>query len=81
MKKTCGWLMGLCVIVVVAACDKKTQDQKASGPSANRGTLITVATVQKQAIERVQESIGRIESDSSPLVAAEAPGRVVKIMA
>lgn len=81
MKKTCGWLMGLCVIVVVAACDKKTEDQKASGSSANRGTLITVVTVQKQAIERVQESIGRIESDSSPLVAAEAPGRVVKIMA
>ncbi len=80
MKKACGWLMGLCVIVALTACEKKAEDQKTDGHSA-RGTLITVVTIQKQPIERVQESIGRIESDSSPSVAAEVSGRVVKIMA
>lgn len=81
MKKAYGWFMGLCVIVAVTGCDKKAEDQKAGGPSFSKGTLVTVTTVQKQSIERVQESIGRIESDSSPSVAAEASGRVVKIMA
>ena len=81
MKKTCGSLMGLCLILAVTGCGKKAEDQKAGGSHASRGTLITVATVQQQSIERVQESIGRIESDSSPFVAAEASGRVVKVMA
>lgn len=81
MKKTWGPFMALCLILAVTGCGKKTEDQKAGGSHANRGTLITVATVQKQSIERVQESIGRIESDSSPSVAAEASGRVVKVMA
>ncbi len=81
MKNACGWIMGLCVIVALTGCEKKAEDVKTGGPSSHRGTLITVTTVQKQSFERVQESIGRIESDSSPSVAAEMSGRVVKIMA
>lgn len=81
MKKTCGWLIGLCVVAAVTGCGKKTEDQKAGGPPGGMGTLITVTTVQQQAMERVQESIGWIESDASPFVAAEASGRVVKVMA
>lgn len=81
MKKTCGSLMGLCLVVILTGCGKKAEDQKTGGSPASRGTLITVTTVQKQPMERAQESIGRIESDSSPSVAAEISGRVVKIMA
>ncbi|MFZ5594950.1 MAG: efflux RND transporter periplasmic adaptor subunit [Pseudomonadota bacterium] len=77
MKKSSAWAVGLCVIVALSGCGKKAEEEKSG--KRPMGTLITVTEAKLQAVQHVQESVGWIESETFPSVAAEVAGRVVRV--
>jgi RND family efflux transporter MFP subunit len=77
MKKSGILVAGLCLVVVLAGCGKKAEEEKSG--KRPMGTLITVTEAKSQTVQHVQESIGWVESETLPLVAAEVAGRVVQL--
>ncbi len=63
--------------VTLGACSKSNDAAPAaSGP---RPTLITVTQAETRLMQRVEHSIGQVQSKSAPRVAAEVDGRVVAV--
>jgi len=54
--------------------------QAASG-SASTATPITVTTAERRDLEIRESSVGQIEADTAPTIAAEIPGRVIAVYA
>lgn len=77
MKKSGAWVGGLCVIVALSGCGKKAEEEKSG--KRPMGTLITVTEAKSQVMQHVRESVGWIESETFPSVAAEVAGRVVRV--
>lgn len=70
-----NYLMLALLAGVLLGCGKKTEEQK-SGPT---GTPISVAQVEARTMEIVEESVGVLESQADPIVAAEVAGKVLEI--
>ncbi len=66
-------LVPLAVGLVFTGCGKK--DQTNQSPA----TVITVTQSKQQDLQIVQEAIGQVDSETSPFVAAEVAGRIVKV--
>jgi RND family efflux transporter MFP subunit len=64
-------------VVVLGACSKS--DDAAPAAAGPRPTLITATQAEARLVQRVEHSIGQVESKSAPRVAAEVDGRVVAI--
>jgi len=63
--------------VVLGACSKS--DDAAPAAAGPRPTLITATQAEARLVQRVEHSIGQVESKSAPRVAAEVDGRIVAI--
>jgi len=61
-------------IFLFAGCGKKDNANK-TAPA----TVITVTQTKQQNLQVVQESIGQVDSQNAPFVAAEVAGRIVKV--
>lgn len=61
----------------VTGCDKKAEPAK---PTGRPPVLVTTATVREEAVETLEESVGSVFTESDPKVAAEIPGRVVRVL-
>ncbi len=77
MKTALMAAVALCCGLSLAGCAKKAQEP-AKGPSAAN---ITVLPAQVRKVEVLQESIGSVDAETAPLVAAEVPGQVEKLLA
>lgn len=55
--------------------------EKADAPPERPAVLITTTTVEARTVEELERSLGRLESDVDPRVAAEVSGRVLSIAA
>ena len=55
--------------------------EKADAPPERPAVLITTAKVEARPVEELEQSLGRLESDVDPRVAAEVSGRVLAIAA
>ena len=67
----------LLVAVLAAGCGG--QDEGAAGPPV-RKTPVTVAQATRERVEAIETTVGRLESTSSPALAAETSGRVVRLL-
>ena len=67
----------LLVAVLAAGCGGK--DEGAAGPPV-RKTPVTVAQATRERVEAIETTVGRLESTSSPALAAETSGRVVRLL-
>lgn len=76
MKKT---VLILVAALTFAACAKK-QDEKTGAPSP-QATLISATTAETRKLEILEETVGTVEGLMDPTVAAEVPGRVLKMLA
>lgn len=63
--------------VVLGACSKS--DDAAPAAAGPRPTLITATQAEARLVQRVEHSIGQVESKSAPRVAAEVDGRIVAV--
>lgn len=63
--------------VVLGACSKS--DDAVPAAAGTRPTLITATQAEARLVQRVEHSIGQVESKSAPRVAAEVDGRIVAI--
>lgn len=61
-------------LVTVSACGK--DEQKPQGPPP---TMVTTAPAQAQNLQITQESIGSVDTQTAPFVAAEVAGRVTRL--
>lgn len=69
------------IVAMSASCgnsDSASKDKEAI-KNAAKATLVTVTTIQKQAVEITEEAIGTLEGLIDPTVAAEVAARVVKV--
>ena len=71
MKNPIGVLLSLVLLVAVSGCGRDDDD----GP-AERRTAVTVAEAETREVERREVSVGRLEANAAPAVAAETSGRV-----
>lgn len=80
MKKINGWAVGvLTLALMLSACGNKSENKKdAKGRAA---IPVTVTTVEVGVMPVLEESVGILESQADPLLAAEIPGKVVEIRA
>lgn len=78
MIRPASWALVLSVVLMTAACGKKEEQQAPKGP---QGTPITTVQAQAQNVEVIQKSVGQVDSESAPQVAAEVAGRVLRIAA
>lgn len=69
--------MPIVLLVLVSGC----AEEKAEAPSRPKGVLITATTTATKPIQRLELTVGRVESKSDPDVAAEVSGRVTRIHA
>ncbi len=70
-------LLSLCILLLLSACGKKTDEAANKKPSL---PLITVSQAEKTNLEIREQSIGTIEGIIDPTIAAEVAGRVTKVM-
>lgn len=54
--------------------------EKADAPPERPAVLITTTKVEARPVEELEQSLGRLESDVDPRIAAEVSGRVLSIM-
>lgn len=71
-----GWTLLLAAILLTGCGAENTE-----APPERPPVLITTAKVEARAVEEVERSLGRLESDVDPRVAAEVSGRVLTIAA
>jgi RND family efflux transporter MFP subunit len=64
-------VVGISLVLVLSACGRDDDDE----PSQRR-TAVTTAAVESRDIERQEVSVGRLQANESPAVAAETAGRV-----
>jgi len=72
--------LGLCCllpILLVAGCNKKTEEKKTEIPAVP----VTVAQSEMRKMELQEESVGVLESLADPVVSAEVAGRVAEVRA
>lgn len=68
-----GWT--LWAVLLLTACGKEDAVVQPERPAV----LITTAVVGRQVVEETESSLGRLESNRDPRIAAEVPGRVVSV--
>jgi len=68
------WISGALLVLAVTACNQAAQD----GPQTP-ATAITTAAAMIETVEWVETSVGRLQADLAPSVAAETTGRIVQI--
>jgi len=66
----------LATVLAAAGCGEKTEAKKQSGPPA---TLITVTKAELRPLEITEEAVGTLENLVDPKIAAEVPGRIVRV--
>lgn len=64
-------------VFALGGCSKS--DEGAAAPAGPRPTLITATQAEARLVQRVEHSIGQVQSKSAPHVAAEVDGRVVAV--
>lgn len=69
---------GALVLAIGGAAGCGNEEQKPKGPPP---TLVTTAPAQVRNLEITQESIGSVDTQTAPFVAAEVAGRVTRILA
>lgn len=74
-----GLVLAILIGLSLIACSKKEAEQDAK--KKPQAALISTTTAEASTLEIREESIGTLEGLMDPTVAAEAPGRVVKILA
>lgn len=67
----------LLATALLGACSKS--EEAAPAPAGPRPTLITATQAEARLVQRVEHSIGQVESKMAPRVAAEVDGRVVAV--
>lgn len=67
-------LAAMLALSILGACGK--EEQKPQGPPP---TMVTTAQAQVQNLQITQESIGSVDTQTAPFVAAEVAGRVTRI--
>lgn len=68
-----GW--SVLAVLLLAACGK----EEAAVPPERPAVLITTVNVERQLVEETEVSLGRLQSNVDPKIAAEVPGRVLSI--
>lgn len=76
MKRFAHLALATLVAASLAACSK----QEEAAPAGPRPTLISATAAETQRVQRVEHSIGQVESKAAPRVAAEVDGRVVAVL-
>ena len=66
----------LATVLAATGCGEKTEAKKQSGPPA---TLITVTKAELRPLEITEEAVGTLENLVDPKIAAEVPGRIVRV--
>ena len=69
-----GWTLLLAALLLTGC-----SGEQAETPPERAAVLVTTATVETRAVEELERSLGRLESDVDPRVAAEVSGRVLSI--
>ena len=69
-----GWTLLLAALLLTGC-----SGEQAETPPERAAVLVTTATVETRAVEEIERSLGRLESDVDPRVAAEVSGRVLSI--
>lgn len=64
-------------VIALSGCSEKPAEKKVTPPA----TLITITQASAQTLEVTLSTLGALESVIDPKVAAEVPGRVLKIYA
>lgn len=73
--RTVTRLLGVAVVAVFAAgCGKKTDEAKGPPPA-----VITTTQAQSRDVELVERSVGQVDTQTAPFVAAEIAGRIVRV--
>jgi RND family efflux transporter MFP subunit len=72
-------LVWLAVLIILTSCGNDEQERP--GPDRLRSAKITVATSRLQDVEVREEALGRIVDPAAVTVAAEVPGRVIRVEA
>lgn len=67
-------IWGMALILLLAGC----AGEEDAGP-AERPTPVTLAEAEQRTVERVEISVGRLEANDAPEVAAETSGQVVRV--
>lgn len=78
MKTASMAALALCCGLLLAGCGKKAQEPAAKTADA---TNITVTAAGQRRVEVLERSVGSVDTETAPLVAAEVPGRVVRLLA
>ena len=73
-----GFVVILALAWMLAACEKKAEERKPTGPPP---TLITTTQVQSGGFEVVEETLGTLEALIDPKIGAEVAGRVASVHA
>ncbi len=71
MKTSIGVVLTLFLLLMVAGCDRDDGDEP-----AERRTAVTVVEAEMREVERREVSVGRLEANAAPAVAAETAGRL-----
>ncbi len=78
MLRSCIYLLTLAILLGSSACSKQqAAEEKKKGPSA---TLVSIYTAQTTKLEATEETVGSLEGLIDPTIAAEVPGRVLKVL-
>ncbi len=67
--------LAVVLVLVVSGCRDEANEQR-----AERATAVTLAWPEWRELERLETAVGRLEAASAPAVAAEASGRVKRIV-
>lgn len=77
MKKSILFLLVTFNVLLLAACSNNNDE--ADKKSSIRSTLVTVTSIENEAIEVKQSSVGTLEGLINPTLAAEMAARVMKM--
>ncbi len=64
--------------VLLAACTRQAEEKKPAGPPA---VLVTLARAETGMVEVTEQTLGTLEAVFDPKISAEAPGRIVRMLA
>jgi len=71
-------IVTLAWLVLLTACSQKSEEKKPSGPPP---IVIITAAVLRGPLEVTEESLGTLEATVDPKIAAEVPGKVLRVLA